>query len=212
MLDHQHGAAVAIAHAFDHRPHRHALLRGEAGHRLVEQQQLRVAGQCAREIDRLALAVRQGLDRLFGDVGETQRLQQRFDQLGLERPLGAEHPAQALRRRQFAAHVRAELDDVHHRQVVERGDVLERAHDAAPNQCVRCQPDQLFALPDDAAGAGPIGAGDAIDERRLARAVRPDQADDLARRDAEAHRIDRDHTTEVDGHAFSRQCHRSPFC
>src|SRR5204862_3747189 len=39
--------------------------------------------------------------------------------------------------------------------------------------------------------AGPTGeAGDRVDERRLAGAVRPDQADDTARRDLERDRVD----------------------
>ena len=44
-------------------------------------------------------------------------------------------------------------------------------------------------------------AGHRVDERRLPRAVRPDQADDLARADLHRHVVDRDHRAEADGQA-----------
>ena len=59
----------------------------------------------------------------------------------------------------------------------------------------------LLAEPDLAPGEGHL-SGDGVDERRLAGTVRPDQADDLARLDAECHAVERPKTGELDGDVF----------
>ena len=59
---------------------------------------------------------------------------------------------------------------------------LERAHHAGGADPVRRQAGDVVALEGDAAGIGLVEAGDGGEQRRLARAVGPDQADDLALR------------------------------
>ena len=49
-----------------------------------------------------------------------------------------------------------------------------------------------------------VDAGDDVEERRLAGAVRPDQADDRALRDREVDAVDRDQAAEALGHAAGR--------
>ena len=51
-------------------------------------------------------------------------------------------------------------------------------------------------------------AGDDVEGRGLAGAVRPDQADDLALADREIHVRERNEPAEVHGHLFHAQCRR----
>ena len=58
---------------------------------------------------------------------------------------------------------------------------------------------------DDRSSADRDEAGHRVDERRLPRAVRPDEADHLARPHLHRHVVDRHHRTEADGEARDRQ-------
>src|SRR5207249_4127505 len=84
------------------------------------------------------------------------------------------------RRNQVVAH--GELDEHLQR--------LERSPHAAPRQLERRHAGDVLAAELDAARRGLDLTEDAVEERRLSRAVWPDDADDLARSDLEAHAID----------------------
>ena len=55
---------------------------------------------------------------------------------------------------------------------------------------VRRQPDDALAVEEDVAAVGRVDAGDEVEERRLARAVRADEAHDLAVADVEVQLVD----------------------
>ena len=63
---------------------------------------------------------------------------------------------------------------------LEEADVLERAPDAALGDRVRRLAGDVVAVEDDLARGRLVDAGEHVEERRLAGAVRPDQADDRA--------------------------------
>ena len=66
------------------------------------------------------------------------------------------------------------------RHVEEEPQRLERARDAELRDLVRREADEVAALEQHLALVGPVDTGDQVEQRRLARAVRPDHADDLA--------------------------------
>ena len=166
--------------------------------RLVEQQQIRLAGQRAREQDAPAPSARQ---RGGAGVGrQAQAIEHDFDLL-LEPPAVAlfELVLQRSRAARAAAGVAAlghrergvvivgdeagEVaeavgDDVEHRPLVEERRVLRQAADAQAG------------LRPDAPAVGRHGAADDVQERRLAGAVAADHADALARLDLQARLVE----------------------
>ena len=175
--------------------------RIEPGHELVEQQELGPGGQRAGQLE--ALAVHQG-----------QRGRPACRPGPRGRPARAAAPPPRGRRR-AAALAAVEAADPH---VVERGeagegpDELEGAGDAARAEPVRRQPGDVAALEPDAPAIGAQGARDQVEERGLAGAVRPHDAEQLAGLEREADVVDREDAAEAlgqpldleEGHAARR--------
>src|SRR5690606_21384117 len=101
--------------------------------------------------------------------------------------------------------VAAEQDVVEHAHALEQGDVLEGARHAAPGDLVRADADEGLALERDRAFLRGIEAGDRVDQRRLAGAVGPDEAVDLALLDAHRDIRQRLHAAEASTDVFQRQ-------
>jgi hypothetical protein len=157
-----HAGGVDVAHA---RERLVLQLRREAGGRLVEEQHARLHHERAGERDDLPLAARQRPGALPAPLGQ-QREQLADGGEPLPPPLGAQEEAHAevVLDRECAEHVArlGHVADAARDQPVggQRRDVLAgERHRAAPH---RHQPEHR------------------LDERRLAGAVRPDHADDLA--------------------------------
>jgi len=64
---------------------------------------------------------------------------------------------------------------------------------------MRPESGDVFAVEPDGAGGGPDEAGQKVEAGRLARAIRTDQADDLALRNAEIDTVDGGESAEVPG-------------
>src|SRR5581483_761747 len=94
-------------------------------------------------------------------------------------------------------HVHADEHVLERRHVLEQADVLEGAADAALRERVRRPPRHVLAGEEDGARRRLVDAGQHVEERRLARAVRADQADDRAGGDAEVDVVDRDEAAEL---------------
>ena len=177
------GDAAREAHLVGHAEHRHAVL-GQADHgvehlldhlrverrgRLVEQHDLRVHAEGARNRDALLLAARElarVLVRLLRDADPRQVLHRR--RLGFRR-------AQAARahRRQRAV--------LQHGQVREQVELLEHHADLAAHRVdVAATGGEVDAVDDDAALLRRLEPVDAADQRRLARARGPADDDPLA--------------------------------
>src|SRR4051794_3177935 len=91
--------------------------------------------------------------------------------------------------------------------------VLERAGEPRASAPLRRPACDLALLELDPAGRREVEAGDQVDERRLARAVRADQADDLLPAEREIDALERLHTLERAGDADRPQRRgRSAFC
>src|SRR5207244_3512450 len=83
----------------------------------------------------------------------------------------------------------------------EEADVLERAADARLRDRVGRLGRDVDSVEDDRPGGRLVDAGQHVEERRLPRAVRADQADDRALRDREVEVVDREETAELLAHA-----------
>ena len=104
--------------------------------------------------------------------------------------------------------VKRDAHIVQHGQVFEQADVLEGARDAQVGDLVGFFAHQLgFAQPDAAFG-GFVHAGDQVEDCRLAGAVGPDDADQLARVHRQAEVIHRAQPAEVMGHVINLQQRR----
>ena len=163
----------------------------QAGHGLVGDQELRLGRHRARELELAHLDLGEVARQLLRLVGEPDQRQQ----LGAARiDLGG---------REARARPRVDGIEQRHAQVLGDGEARERprqleaARQAAAGALVRGEPVDALAV--EAHRAGLVGerAADAVDQRRLARAVRADQADALARRDREIDAVERDEAAEA---------------
>ncbi len=91
------------------------------------------------------------------------------------------------------------LDVVEDGHAPEQRKVLERPPDSEPGDPVRRSLEQVVALEENAPGGRAVEARQAIEQGRLARSVRPDQADDLTRLDIERDIVECDDPAEANG-------------
>src|SRR6185436_14797883 len=98
--------------------------------------------------------------------------------------------------------VAADHDVFERGKVHEQADVLERAADAGGRDLVRLQAGETALVELEVAAVGRVDAGENIEQRGLAGAVRADQAVDLALADGEGHVAQRLHAAEALGDAI----------
>ena len=99
----------------------------------------------------------------------------------------------------------ADPDVVEHRKIGKQSDVLEGAADADFGDPVRRPLQDAHAFHQDVAGARLVEPAEAVEERGLAGAVRPDQAEDLALMHVERHAVQRDDAAEHDADVANRK-------
>ncbi len=208
VRDHQHGHAFVRELAHDQQ-HFAAQFRIERAGRLVEQQHLGRHRQRAGDRHPLLLAARQPRRIGVAFVGEVD-LDQKL--LGDGDGLVARH----------ALHPKRRLDQVfQHRHVRPQIEVLEHHADVGPHGALRglglpvgLGDADRCALHDDAALARLFEQGEATQQRRLARAARPHDADHVAlhhrQRDAGQHLMRAEPLGHLFRHDDRRLRHRSP--
>src|SRR5207248_8026877 len=153
------------------------LLVPEPARGLVEQQQARARSEGAGELDPLHRPERQPGRRTAGDALEPELREQ-------------------LLRGPLAARMPSDLDVLEHRHAREELDVLERPRDAPADDPVGRRSQQALAGEGDLARIRAVQAGDQVEERRLAGAVRADQPGNLALLDREPDVVDGDDAAE----------------
>ena len=119
MFDQQHGHLALVANAADQVAEHMDFLVVEAAGGLVEQQDLRIGGQRARQLDALLGAERQAGNRDMGDVFEVEIAEDFVDAL-VERGLAAADPGQFQRVADdvaVGAGMGADPDVVEHRKI-----------------------------------------------------------------------------------------------
>src|SRR5882724_3562040 len=170
----------------DQRDHLAELGGVESCHDLVQEEKTGLGGEGAGHFEALAQTDGEGARR-------TRRER-------LEAAQGG-HPARFLPRRRYRGQAREGSD--HHvvldGEIAEGLDDLERAAQAQCADLVRGHPRDVAAVEEDAALVRGVEARDDIEEGGLARAVRADDADDLARGGAQRDFTDRGQSAEALG-------------
>src|SRR5688572_10358465 len=151
--------------------------RREPRRGLIEQDDTRLAGERARDLEQAALAERQRADVGVAQPGEADE----FDQL-FGAPALCSLFVRSLPREEIRAEARMSPHHhvLQHRHAAERPVVLEGAHDAQARDAVRRQAEDRLAGKADLALVGGVGAGDDVEGGGLAGAIRADHAEDLA--------------------------------
>ena len=207
MLHQQH-ADAGLAHGADHLGQMLDLLAGEAAGRLVEQEEARLHDQPARDFQEALFGMVEEIGAALDHVAQAHAVQD----LGGTRTQGlvfATDPRQAeCRREEAGARVRpgAERGVVEHRERRQEARLLEGAGDADAGAPLHRRTRQFLALAADRAGAGLVEAREHVEQRRLAAAVRADQAVHLARAQGERYLVERADAAEVlaDADGFER--------
>src|SRR5437870_943492 len=215
VLDQEDGEAEARANATNEPAQAPLLPAIHAGGGLVEQKQLGLQRQGARDLEPALVAVGEVAGPLVGTVGEADQLEQRQGPATRLALLGArrgqpDHAAHEAARR---PHVTRDHHVLERRELAEQTHVLKRARDAEAGDAEGPQARDVTALIPEPAGGGRAEARDEIEQRRLAGAVGPDQAEELAALHGERHAAHRHDTAEAAGERLHRQhvgCPRRP--
>ena len=169
----------------EHGQHRGDLLRVEAGEHLVREEERRPGGEGAPELETLFL---RDVELARGDLGLVGEAERREDLLG-DRSRGPKAQVLASKARPDG-HVRD------HRQVVERTHDLVRARDASTRDLKRSEAGDLLAAEHDPSAARSVHPVYGVEKGGLSRAVRADEAEDLALLHRERRRVARDQPAE----------------
>ncbi len=197
VLDEEHRELVLLLHRGESLRERRGLLDVESGGRLVEEQQLRLRHERAAELDEATATQAEHLDRTIGLALEPEQLEHRVD-LGhlVARRVG---PVEEVLP-QMARLVALPLCD---QEVVADGrareelEPLERAPEPETCPLVDGQPADLLTVEHDGSLLRAQHAEQAVEERRLPRAVRTDEPDHLAVRDIEVDAAERGDAREA---------------
>src|SRR5712671_1427016 len=206
VLDQQH-RHTARAHGLDKLPECEGLRHVHARSGLVERQQLRLGCKRPRDFQTALVAVRQAARGVVGAIAYPDIVQQlrgaRFDAPFLpqrRRPAqdGADH-----------ARLRAAVPADHHvlegRKVGEQADVLEGARNSRPRDLIGPQPADVASIEQKKSLVRRVDSGEQIEQRRLAGAVRTDEAVDLGARDRKGNAVERVDAAEALRDAFRLQ-------
>jgi hypothetical protein len=189
VLDEQERQVALVVQAAHERGDLLALADAHPGDGLVEQHQLGLHRERARDLDALADAEREDADGVAGMVGkpcEREGLQRRGSMQALLATGRAEPHAAAQRPRPHQM-VAPDQHVLERRQVPEETEILEGAGEADAREAPSAQAEQVGALEAHAARGRLIHAREDVEERGLARPVGTDHGEQLAARDVEAH-------------------------
>ncbi len=178
--DREAGLAIELDQDLDHAV---GLRRPQSRHHLVEQKELGVGRERARDLEALAVGQGQGRGLL---VALAEQIELR------EHLMSARTRLRQLAPVQQRAHDHVVLD----RQAGKRAHQLEGAADATPAHRVRREPIDALVPERDGALIGGEHPGDDVEQRGLARAVGADDGEDRALGHAEAHPVDREQAAE----------------
>jgi hypothetical protein len=199
MLDQEQTEAVLRMQRPDQFHELMALGTGQARRRLIKQQQRWIGDETAREVDPLLHAIGQVAGRVLRVVGDLQGFE-RGHAAGLDIRFEAAMPRQAQedRRRRWRprAQMRAQHHILDHAHGMEQAQGLKGACHAAAGDLIGPQADDGSAANAHIAAAGPIQAGDDIERCGFSRAVRADQAADLAGIDPQREVLERLYAAE----------------
>src|SRR6267378_1655305 len=193
VLDEHDGRAELAVDVENEARHVFLLLDVHAGHRLVEQQQLGLGGERPPELHALLQAVRQLAGRRLADRLDLEEVDHALDECAVGQLLALGRSPPDRVQQEVAAHLEQppRHEVVEHAHALEERDVLKGARHAELGHVGRRQPRAVAALEEDAALVGMVEATDDVEQRGLAGAVGPDDGQDLAALNAQAHAAQR---------------------
>src|SRR6266446_206676 len=212
VLDEDQRHALLIADAPQQRVELGDPVDAQSDGRLVEEHDLRLADQRARNLDHALLAERQigcGPVRKLGHADELERAPCDFRGFGLLRPVAPEVEPSAQEIAAGAA-VKSGHQVLEHRHAAKELRGLEGTAQSEAGDLARLTVQQRPAREHDLALLRAVNAADDVEERRLAGAVGADQAADLAAICREVDAVERFHAAEAEGkvaHAQERRGH-----
>ncbi|MPN11538.1 hypothetical protein SDC9_158841 [bioreactor metagenome] len=181
MLNQNNRGAELVVHVQDEAAHVLLLFHVHAGHRLVEQQHLRLHGQRAAQVHALLQTVGQLAHGRFAEGLDFQEVDDVFDELAvLDFFALCRADAQSLKQHiAFDLQVAAGHDVVDHAHALEQCQVLERACHAHLGHLAAVHVIEGLAAEGDRAFARCVHAVDAVEHGALASAVRADDGANL---------------------------------
>src|SRR5262249_21570026 len=213
VLDQRDGGAVMRVHIEDEAAHVLLLLEIHPGHRLVEQEQVRLHGERAPELHPLLQTVRQFPDLDLADMLDLEKVDDLLDATALF-DLFRERRADPYQLPQEAA---AHLQRAPGHDVVERRHALEQRHvlksprNATQPGLVGPHGRSRPSLEGDAALLRVIEAVDDVEQRGLAGAIGADDGADLAFADVEGNAADRLDPAEGERDSLDREQHLAGY-
>src|SRR5215211_3876998 len=206
MLDEQHGNSAVFPEASDQVSQARRLLRVHPGRGLVEQQELRLGGKGPGYLQPPLVPVRE----VFGehlpplDAGEVQELGGLLAGFALLAPR-SRRAEDGTDDAALQARVHPGEHVVHRAHGAEEPDVLKGAPDTHPGPAVGSIARYVAAEKREVARGYFVESAHHVEERSLAGAVRPDQADDGPLWYVEVDRVDRHQTAENLGNPTCHQ-------
>src|SRR5690349_1297778 len=181
VLDEQNRGAV-LADIRQQAPQRERLGGVHARRGLIEREQLRLGGERPGDLEAPLVAVGQAPGGVVGSSADAH-VSEELERARLDRLLFFQR-APVSQHRPDHARARAHMTADHHvferGQIGEKTDVLERARDSRSRDLIGPEALEPFAVEDESAVVRRGHAGEHVEERRLAGAVRADQAVDRA--------------------------------
>ena len=201
MLDEQNGDLKFVAHKTDEPRQLDFFRRVHTRSGFVEQKQFWFRRERAHNFQTPLVAVAQAFCRFIAKFSELKNFQQFHHTVGDGFFLGMITLAAPER----VAHIAAQVQVKHRTDIVEnrkrrkQPDVLKRPCNAARRDAIRPSVRDGFAVNIYVAARRLIHAGDEIERRRLARAVRADQTDQLVRLNLQIQFRNGSQSAEADG-------------
>ena len=164
------------------RRHLLGLFRVHPRHWLVQQQHIGGRRQSSPQLHPLLRPVGQQPHRQMRRCAQAEQFHKLSASLAMDRFLPPCPPEPNGTRCETRAHktVAAQHEIVGDIQVVKKREILECAGNASASDCHRSQPCERLPIQRDAPDGRHIYAADAVEQRRLARSVRPDDSHQLA--------------------------------
>ena len=180
-----------------------------AGGRLIEQQDLWLARQCARDFQALERAIVERAGRTFRRIGEADAGKRHASRFARRLILARNRrPMQQIGQNAGSlVPVTADHHVLQHRHMRKNLQILKRARQPSPRELVRRKTGHCFAGEPDASVLRRVDARHQIEQRGLAGAVRPDDREYLAGSNGDPDAVDRPHAAKGDGQPIGFQDH-----
>src|SRR5262245_46850942 len=189
VLDQDDGGAELVMHVEDEARHVLLLLDVHARHGFVQEKELRLRGEGARQLDALLQSVGQAPGGRLANRLDLQEIDDALHGRAVRELLAPGRPPVDGVEQEVPAHLEEppRHDVVEHAHALEERHVLEGARDAKGGHVEGLEVGPVPSLEENASRPRMVEAADHVEKSCLPRPVRPDDGDDLALMDVGAH-------------------------